>query len=166
MSLIKFKTKLLKINSWIIIHLPKEESAKLPSRGIVAVTGTINGHEFKTVLEPDGKGSHWFRTDGKENELVTVEIEPTKNWPEPEVPDDFMSALKKSPKEYSLWKTITPNAHWDWIRWIRSTNNSETRKKRIEVSISKLSKGMKRPCCFNRNMCCFPDVSKSGVLLN
>src|SRR3990172_5661395 len=85
---IYFQTKLLKINSWIIVHLPKEERLKLPSRATVAVEGTINNIPFKTVLEPDGKGSHWFRTSGKEGEVVIVEIEPTKDWLEPEVPED------------------------------------------------------------------------------
>ncbi len=165
MSSIHFQTKLLKINSWIIVHLPKEESLKLPSRATVAVEGTINNIPFKTVLEPDGKGSHWFRTSGKDGEEVNVEMEVTKDWPEPEVPKDFLNALKKFPKVYSLWKVITPNAHWDWVRWIQSTKNPETRKRRIEVSISKLSKGMRRPCCFNRNVCSVPEVSYTGVLV-
>lgn len=71
----------------------------------------------------------------------------------------------KAPKEYDLWKRVTPIARWDWIRWIQSTKNPQTRKKRIDVEFSKLSKGMKRPCCFNRSMCCDPYVSKNGVLL-
>lgn len=167
---INFKTKLLKINSWTTLHLPKEISQKLPSRATVAIGGVINNIKFKTVLEPDGMGSHWFRTDeivglsAVEGTTVILNFGLTDNWPEPEVPKDFLDALKKSPKEYLLWKNITPNAHWDWIRWIQSTKNSETRKRRIEVSISKLSKGMKRPCCFNRNMCCVPHVSVNGIL--
>jgi hypothetical protein len=42
------------------LRLPENVSGKLPSRGQVAVRGTINGHEFQAVLEPDGSGGHWM----------------------------------------------------------------------------------------------------------
>ena len=62
---------------------------KLPSRGQVAVQGTINGHGFQTVLEPDGYLGHWMRIDGKlqraaavsAGDTATLEIEPLKDWP-------------------------------------------------------------------------------------
>jgi hypothetical protein len=53
-------------------------------------------------------------------------------------------------------------AHHEWIRWIRSTHNPETRAKRIVVSMSKLNKGMKRPCCFNTAICTIPEVSQNS----
>jgi hypothetical protein len=56
-------------------------------------------------------------------------------------------------------------ARWEWIRWIGATNNTETRQRRIEVALSKLSHGERRPCCFNRSMCCIPEVSQNGALL-
>jgi hypothetical protein len=31
----------------------------------VAVQGTINGHPFQTVLEPDGTFGHWISLDRK-----------------------------------------------------------------------------------------------------
>ena len=71
MSTIHFETKLFEINSWTIFRLPESASAKLPSRGMTMVSGTINGAPFKAVLEPDGryapgqKPSHWFRPDEK-----------------------------------------------------------------------------------------------------
>jgi hypothetical protein len=58
MSTIRFETTPLKIGDWIILRLPKSASAKLPSRGMTLVEGTINGFRSKIVLEPDGKGSH------------------------------------------------------------------------------------------------------------
>ena len=38
-----------------LVQLPLPASKKLPSRGQVAVQGTLNGHAFDTVLEPDGE---------------------------------------------------------------------------------------------------------------
>ncbi|MBI5122819.1 DUF1905 domain-containing protein [Candidatus Roizmanbacteria bacterium] len=171
--MIRFSAPLFKIGSLIILLLPESASAKFPSRGMVMVKGTINGFPFQSALEPDGRGSHWFKVDNvlldgaraDVGDTVQFEIESVKDWPEPNVPEDLHKALTSSPEVYSLWKKVTPMARWDWIRWIGATKNPETRKKRIEVELSKLKKGEKRPCCFNRSMCCDPSVSKNGLLL-
>ncbi len=103
MSTIHFEAKLFQINSWTILRLPESASAKLPSRGMTMVSGTINGAPFKALLEPDGRyapgqqSSHWFRPDkklldeasAKAGDTVHVSLEPTKEWIEPEVPEDF-----------------------------------------------------------------------------
>lgn len=173
MSTITFKTTLFTINSWTILQLPQSASTQLPSRGQVMVEGTVNDVPFQTPLEPDGKGSHWFRIDNKLSKVaniqpgdaVTLEIEPSKQWPEPEVPTDITKALSADAQAHALWEKITPLAHWEWIRWIRSTGREETRKKRIEVALSKMRNGERRPCCWNRNLSTEPAVSKNGALL-
>jgi hypothetical protein len=173
MSKIDFKTKLFEINSWTILQLPKDASAQLPSRGQVMIEGTINGSSFQTPLEPDGKGSHWLRIDDKlgkaanvkAGDSVSLKIEPSKQWPEPELPEDIKKALAADKEANDLWEKVTPLAHWEWIRWIRSTGREETRKKRIEVALSKMRNGERRPCCWNRNLSTEPSVSKNGALL-
>lgn len=176
---ISFNTKLVEINSWIILRLPEEESAKLPSRGMVMIKGTINDVAFKAVLEPDGrygpgkKPSHWFAPDKKllakagvtAGDIVQVSLGVTKDWIEPEVPEDVKEALSTSAKAKALWEDITPMARWDWVRWIRAVKTEDTRQKHLEVMLDKLNKGMRRPCCFNRNLCSKPQVSKNWVLL-
>ena len=161
------------IGSWTVVRLPKDASAKLPSRGMAMAEGTLNGSRFQIPLEPDGKGSHWFKIDASMKKTradaadpVTLDIEPMDEWPEPTVPADVKSALAKDAKAHTTWKATTPAARWDWIRWIRATNNADTRKKRIVVACSKMRAGERRPCCFNRSMCTEPAVSKSGVLLD
>lgn len=173
MSMIKFEAKVVKIGSWTLIRLPKSVSEKLPSRGMVMVEGTISGYNFQMPLEPDGKGSHWFKVDETLHKAVKVdvgetielEIEPIKDWPEPEVSEDLEKALKTNPAAYVTWRDITPIARWDWVRWIGSTKNLETRKIRIEKTFGKFKSGIRRPCCFNRTECSVPDVSHKGVLL-
>lgn len=177
--MINFETKLYRIKDWIILRLPDDASAKLPTRSMTMVSGIINGVSFSTLLEPDGsyglgkKPSHWFRpdkslldrVDAKVGDTVQVSLEPTKEWVEPEVPEDVKKALATSKKAEDLWNDITPSARWDWIRWIRAVKTEETRQKHIEVALSKLNKGMRRPCCFNRNLCSEPYVSHNWVLL-
>ncbi len=179
MSAIQFKTKLFKIHSWTILRLPVEASAKLPSRGMTMVKGFFNDVAFKSVLEPDGvyapgkKSSHWFAPSKKllddanvqAGDTVCVSLEVTKEWIEPDVPEDMQKMLSSSPKADALWKDITPMARWDWIRWIRAVKTPETRQKHLIVMLDKLNKGMRRPCCFNRNLCSEPAVSHNWTLL-
>jgi hypothetical protein len=157
-----------------ILQLPAKASKKLPSRGQVAVRGALDGHDFETVLEPDGELGHWMRIDETlleaagvgTGEAVTVEVEATKEWPEPSVPPDLKKALSKAPRNVQdLWRAITPMARWEWVRWINATKNPDTRKRRVEVSISKMSSGKRRPCCFNLAACTDPDLSKNGKLV-
>lgn len=170
--MITFQATPYKINSWLVVRLPQEASDQLPSRGQVMVKGSINGVDFQDGIEPDGNGGHWINITKNiqeagvsEGSEVEVSLEATKDWPEPVIPKDVMTAIKADPKVHALWDKITPMARWEWLRWIGSTSVNETRQRRIEVSCSKMLHGERRPCCFNRNMCMVPDVAKNGVLI-
>ena len=168
-----FETTLYKIGSATILKVPQDVSAGLPSRGMVLVDGMVNGAPIHTALEPDGKGSHWLSMSddllkaakATSGDTVSVSIEPSKDWPEPDIPSDLEAALAADAEARKLWLDITPMARWDWIRWIRATNNPATRANHIVVAFSKLRHGTRRPCCFNRSMCTDFSVSKGGVLL-
>ena len=56
-------------------------------------------------------------------------------------------------------------ARWEWVRWVGATKNPDTRAKRVDVSISKLRAGSRRPCCFDLSSCTDPELSKNGKLL-
>src|SRR3984957_18505548 len=150
-STISFRAKLLRSGSRTLLRLPKSASAKLPSRGMVMIEGTINGFHFKAPLEPDGSRGHWLNVENDllkaaradAGDTVTLEIEVSREWPEPEVPDDLENVLEHSEKAHRTWTDTTPAAHWDWIRWIRSTKNPETRKKRIEAARSTPDAGIR-----------------------
>jgi Bacteriocin-protection, YdeI or OmpD-Associated/Domain of unknown function (DUF1905) len=171
---IRFKAKLLrpameparpradqceKSDSWTFLILPKNASAKFPSRGMTPIEGTINGSPFQAVLEPDGQKSHWLRVDRKlskaadadAGDVVTLEIAAAKET-EPEVPADLRKALgAAAPKARKLWPDITPNARRDWIHWITSAKQEETRARRIKNACSMLAAGKRRVCCFDRS---------------
>jgi hypothetical protein len=174
-SPINFEATLYMIDKWTILHLPASASEKLPSRGQVMVKGTINGHDLQQVLEPDGAWGHWFKVDEtlqkaigvKSGDTVTLSITPSKDWPEPDMPKDFSKALTTAPAGVQdLWVKITPMARWEWLRWVNATSNTDTRERRIEVSISKLQSGKRRPCCFNLAACTVPELTKSGRLID
>ncbi len=114
----------------VILQLPEPASRKLPSRGQVAVHGTLDGHAFEAVLEPDGEFGHWMNVDARlrkaaglsVGDTATVEVEPTEEWPEPSVPPDLRKALSNAPQKIKdLWQAITPMARWEWVRWVNAT---------------------------------------------
>jgi uncharacterized protein YdeI (YjbR/CyaY-like superfamily) len=68
------------------------------------------------------------------------------------VPADLRKALVTSaPKTKKLWSGITPIARRDWIQWITSAKQPETRARRIKNACSMLAAGKQRPCCFDRS---------------
>jgi hypothetical protein len=171
---IRFTATLSTIDTSTILRLPPDASKKLPSRGQVAVEGTVNGQEFRTVVEPDGDRGHWIKVDKKlqraarikAGESATLDIKPTREWPEPNVPQDLDDALVAAPQKIQeMWNDVTPMARWEWVRWVNATKNPDTRKRRVEVTISKMKSGKRRPCCFDLSACTDPDLSKNGKLI-
>jgi len=64
------------------------------------------------------------------------------------VPQDLATALAAAPQKIQdLWNETTPMARWEWVRWVNATKNPETRRRRVDVSISKMKSGKRRPCC-------------------
>lgn len=167
-----FKSEVLKIKDWKIIRLPDEISQKLSSRGMVMAEITISKLKFEVPLEPDGMGGHWFRLneslceqlDLDSESTISLSVTPIQTWIEPSVPDDLNEALN-SFKVNNHWNSLTPKARWEWIRWIRFTENPQTRQKRIKTACSMLESGKKRPCCFDHSRCTETYVSKQGILM-
>ena len=171
--MIDFKAELSQIGTLKIIRMPLNISEQLSSRGMLMVQGKIDNTSFKTKLEPDGKGSHWIEVNPlliekigiKVGDFANLSIEEMKDWTKPDIPEDIMNSIIKDDL-LEEWNSITIKAQWDWIRWIRSTENTETRNKRINVTCSKLKNGDRRPCCFDRTRCTVTSVCKSGLLLD
>lgn len=144
-------------NSWGFVILPKEVSATLPRRGRTTVDGTINGHGFRVLLEPDGQKSHWLRLDealleasgAAFGEVAQFEIMPVELEPEPDVPTDLLEALEASAESRATWDGTTTIARLDWIHWVTSAKQAKTRKKRINDACDMLASGKKRVCCFD-----------------
>lgn len=131
--------------------------------------GTFNGFPFQATLEPDGQGGHWLKVERrlreaagvKAGDIVTLEIAPVAEEPEPRLPADLRKALAAAPsKAREAWSDITPAARRDFIHWITSPKRPETRTRRIATACDMLAQGKRRPCCFDgsgmygRNLSC------------
>lgn len=161
---IRFTARLLrpaspKGASWSFLVLPANASAKLPTRSMTTVDGTLDGHPFQATLEPDGQGSHWLKVSKAMREAagavvgdtVTLEVAPVAVEPEPRVPADLRKALAAAPEARTQWSSLTPVARRDWIHWITSGKKAETRERRIANACDMLASGKRRACCFDRS---------------
>src|SRR6266704_1457935 len=68
---------------------------------------------------------------------------------EARVPTDLRKALAAAPKAKTKWNDLTPIARRDFISWIDSAKQLETRRRRIEKACSMLAAGKRRPCCYS-----------------
>jgi len=87
-------------------------------------------------------------------DAVTLEIAPVApdQESEPDVPADLRKALAAaSAKTLEAWVDITPAARRDFVFWVVSAKQSETRARRVGNACDMLAKGKRRPCCFDRS---------------
>ena len=144
-------------NSWAFVVLPQQASARLPRRGRTTVAGTLNGHIFQALLEPDGRKSHWLRVDEallresgtRVGDVAQFEIMAVEKEPDPEIPADLARALHAAPDALATWETASTIARVDWIHWVTSARQAKTRTKRIHDACEMLAAGKKTVCCFD-----------------
>ena len=82
-----------------------------------SVEGTFNGLAYRGTLEPDGQGGHWLKVDRKLREaagaepgdVVSLEIAPVAEEPEPRVPADLRKALAGPPESAGGRRTSRPS---------------------------------------------------------
>ena len=137
-----------------MLTLPSKAGAQLLS--VTIVEGIINCYPFRMALESDGEEGHWLKVSealreaaGAEiGEAVTVEITRVGEEAETRVPKEFSDALAKVPRAEAVWEKITPLARRDWILWIITAKQLETRASRIEKACDMLASGKRRVCCF------------------
>lgn len=64
------------------------------------------------------------------------------------MPNDLYRALITKPSVEKLWKDLTPIARRDFITWVETAKQEETRARRIERTRDMLLSGKRRPCCY------------------
>jgi uncharacterized protein YdeI (YjbR/CyaY-like superfamily) len=65
-----------------------------------------------------------------------------------EMPKDLSKALVASKAILDKWEGLTPLARNEWICWTITVKQVETRKNHIKRTVSELSEGKRRPCCW------------------
>ena len=64
------------------------------------------------------------------------------------LPADLRKALTADSSALDAWKQITPLSRNEWICWVESAKQVETRERRINRTHTELAEGIRRPCCW------------------
>src|SRR5213082_134479 len=81
--------------------------------------------------------------------MTKMNPKPAREESEPRVPTDLGKALAATLTAKVQWNDLTPIARRDFISWIDSAKQPETRRRRIEKARSMLAAGKRRPCCYS-----------------
>jgi hypothetical protein len=147
--------KTAKTDFQTLLNVPEWVSKQFPARGMTKVEGIISGQPFRAALEPHTSGSHWLRVNkamlkgAGAHAGDTVRLAILGPEPEPTVPADLWVALTASHEAKTLWEDLTTMGRRDWVRWIESAKQPETRARRVTRTVEQLSSGKRRACCVN-----------------
>ena len=64
------------------------------------------------------------------------------------IPADLRDTLTSDDQARATWMDITPLARNEWICLVTSAKQQQTRERRLERTRSQLSRGQRRPCCW------------------
>ena len=64
------------------------------------------------------------------------------------VSPDIRKVLGANAEARAAWDDITALARNEWICWVTSAKQDETRAKRVKRLAEDLAKGKRRPCCW------------------
>ncbi len=64
------------------------------------------------------------------------------------LPTDLKAALNSDESALERWEDLTPLARNEWICWVISAKQKETRARRIRIACENLAEGKRRPCCW------------------
>jgi uncharacterized protein YdeI (YjbR/CyaY-like superfamily) len=64
------------------------------------------------------------------------------------MPPDLRKALTADKAARVKWEDITPLSRNEWICWVVSVKQPETRREHVKRVCSELKEGMRRPCCW------------------
>ena len=78
-------------------------------------------------------------------------LSPAQREPEPALPADLRAALAQAPGANAQWQAITIAARRDFIQWLDTARQAETRVRRIRTACDMLAQGKRRICCFDRS---------------
>ncbi len=137
------------VGTWTFLSIPLEISQTFGSKGQVRVRGTINGYPFRSTALPMGDGTHYLVV-GKEirehiaatqGDMVKVWLELDTEERRAEVPEALKEAFASRPEAAAAFGKMTYSHQKEWINWIISAKQAETRQRRLEKALEMIAQG-------------------------
>ncbi len=152
MARIEFVAKLVARGpkgAWVFLDFPVAVSRKLPTRGRVAVRGTMNGFPFRISAFATGDGTHQIAVNkalqagakAVPGDRVRVVLEVDTRPRTVKVPEDLRAAVSASAKARENFDGLSYSHRKGYVDWIEEAKKPETRQRRIREAVERLGTG-------------------------
>lgn len=143
---------------WTYADLPQVARDKNAPFGWVKVKGTIDGFEIKKYhLMPYGNGKLFLpvraeirkKIKKQAGDYVHVVLYP--DYEPIEIPEEMLLCLQDEPQALKFLNSLKEGERQNYIKWIYSAKQEETRIERLAATINRLLKGLKMTDCNPNN---------------
>jgi hypothetical protein len=135
---------------WTFARIPEIAQDKKANFGWIKVRGTIDGFEIKKYhLMPIGDGRLFLpvkaeiRKKIKKTEGEYVHVTLYLDTEPLEVPEEMVLCLKEEPQALKFFNSLSEGEQLNYIKWVYSAKQEETKIDRLAKSINMLLKNMK-----------------------
>jgi hypothetical protein len=133
-----------------LVEIPFDVEEVYGARGRVKIRATFDGHPYRGSIAPMG-GRHLLgitkairEAIGKQpGDRVEVAVERDTEERTVEVPAELTAALAEHPEAQRAFDGLAYTYRKDYARWVGGAKRAETRARRLEKAIDKLSRGEK-----------------------
>lgn len=140
------------VGIWTILTIPLEVSSTFGTKAQVKVKGTINDYPFRSTALPTGDGTHYLvvskairdHIQANQGDTVKVGLEIDTEVRKAEIPEELRQALTHHPEDAKAFERMTFSHQTEWINWIMSAKQTQTRLRRIEKALTLISQGKNR----------------------
>ena len=109
----------------------------------------INGYPFRSTALPMGDGTHYLvvgkelrdHITAKQGDTVKVELEVDTAERTVDIPEELMQALAGHPPAAEAFEKMTYSHKKEWVNWILSARQAETRLRRAKKAANLIAQG-------------------------
>ncbi len=138
--------------AWTHILIPFNAEEVFGRRGLIPVSGTINGYAFRSSLMPEAEGRHYLAANktmlagakavsGDTVHLV-LELDTAERTIEP--PPELASALQSDPRADAAFEKFAYSHRKEYADWVAGGKKPETRQSRAQKAVEMIAAGKRR----------------------
>jgi hypothetical protein len=139
--------------AWTHILIPFDAAEAFRRRGMIPVSGTINGHAFQSSLTPEGDGRHYLMANkamlagakAAAGDTVHLVLELDTAERTVNVPAELEAALVGSSRASEIFAALAYSCRKEYAVWIDGAKKQETRESRAQKAIGLLLEGKRTP---------------------
>ncbi|OPA76885.1 hypothetical protein BVG16_17195 [Paenibacillus selenitireducens] len=139
------------VGTWTYLNVPVHVDEVFGTKNQVKVKGTLNDIPFQGTLMPHGDGSHFLVVNKEIRDAARVTTGDTVHCTIEQdfgaravlAPDDFLQSLMQHESANLFYEELAYSYQKEYVAWIDSAKRPETRTRRIQQAVEKLSRAEK-----------------------